>query len=1018
MSLRTAMLLCFAALGAGATASAAVRVIAVPEASAVRGIELRVGDVLHAPADQPELDVWRMLVLETDDATRAAVTLLRDRDGQRQPVSLPPGNWDLNVLPTTIAWSAQAGIGTENPQASASDRAAAWLAQARRQARSRQFDAAAVSFEHARSEASQFAVWIDLVQAMAFENHPDRSQPLQAIERAVAAQRAQPRSAALLATSLNILGGWRLQKRDHDTVERGTDEVLRLLPDTLIGAQAHVLRALLAMRTGAGDVAEEQLRRADLIVQRIAPQGVEAVQIMARRATLLAVKRQGDVAGAAYAEALQRLRALVPGSMLLGRVSFNAHLHAMERRRYAEAEAYARDSLQAFAAAAPDSVEHAQARSALADVLMQRGQFAEADALFAQALNASEALDAYSYESLSLRLQVGDSMLRQGRIGQALQEFDRLVAALATGPAAPLRAGSNLGADAQLYRAQALAELDRCAEAIAAATLAQQMSAQRTLAGAHTFDIELVISDCQRRLGRLDVAEAHARQALTGLIAMHADGLQPAQAHFALARVQRDRAEVDAALASYLQAIDEFEKHRERVGGSAQIRTLWASQFQAFYKEPLLLLAQLDRASEAADLDRRYRMQALLKLLGEADTELSREWVARIPQRALTAQLRRDQALISFVVAETHCVVLIDLPGWAVQIKVLPITRAQLRADIDRLMLLSSRVTGDPRSAATRDQIAKRLYDDLIAPLGKDIGGYANWIVVGDGPLLSLPWAGLVVDNVGVDATRYLVEDRIITTTPSAAVWALLNSYESRSDSVLAFADPELTQTVGVATRSFGSGALPGARGEADTVLALYPGRAERFVGDAVSEARVRALAPAAGMLHFALHSVVDAHEPMASHIVLASTDASEARDDGRLRADEIARDLKLGADLVVLSSCASARGGDGGGEGLMGLTSALHLAGARAVIGTRWPIADTPTSALMRDLHQGLRTGADSAQALAIAQRQWLQRARDHSWTSAVARRLGLQETLPESAESAFYWAGFVHSGASAATD
>lgn len=1020
MNTRTLLLavagLCLAMLGT--RSQAAMHVIALPVAAEARGLDVRVGDVLSAPEGEPELDGWRWLKLEHEDAMRSEVALVRQRAGQRQALRLPPGRWDLSVLPTTIAWSE--GVAWDPRQSLSTtgtvgghDTAFAWIAQGRQQSRQRAFGDAARSFDLAREAATGFEPWVDLIQTLAFESHPDRAQSLAAAERAVVALRAYPRSPLLLASALNQAAVFRFQKRDQAGAERAAVEALSLAPQTLLAAQAHVLIATLAMRVGQHDKAGVELAQAEEIVQRIAPDGIDAALLHARRATLLQMRREGEAASQAHREALARLRQLLPDSLQLGKMSFNAHLHALERRRYAEAEGYARDAMLAFSTASPNSLEYFQASSALGEVLMRRGEYEEADALMMQASTASAALSPFGYESLSLRLQLGESRLRQQQPEVALAYFDAVATNLSAPEGEPLRIGSNLAADTQMYRAKALADLDRCALAIEAAHAALAAYLGRAPGGAHVFSTHVLLSDCQRRIGGLSIAEQHARQALVGYRSMHADGLQLAQAHFALARVQREMREIETALQSYMSAIDEFERHRQFVGGDDQIRTLWASQYQEFYKEPMLLLATLDRAAELDRLDQRYRTQSLLKLLGAGDSDLSRDWIGRLSELLPLSTLAEDQAMIGYAVASQHTIVLIKAPAQAVRVVVLPMERDQLQRDVDRLLLLSSRVSADPRGGAALDGLAAGLYKQLVAPIADSVQDYPNWVIVADGPLLSLPWASLLV---ATEPRRYLIEDRVIATAPSAAVWGLLSAYATRSRQVLAFSDPRLATVVGARQKGNELAALPGARAEADALLALYSEQAQGYVGAEARESRVRTLAPSAGLVHFALHSVIDAREPLASHILLAKGEAGDPNDDGKLRADEIARDLKLQADLVVLSSCASARGRDGGGEGLLGLTSALHLAGARAVIGTRWPIADSPTSSLMQTFHRHLHAGADSATALAIAQRSWLQRARDRSWLTSIYRWIGLQEAIPEFADSPFYWAGFEHSGAGTA--
>src|SRR5262249_10075063 len=92
---------------------------------------------------------------------------------------------------------------------------------------------------------------------------------------------------------------------------------------------------------------------------------------------------------------------------------------------------------------------------------------------------------------------------------------------------------------------------------------------------------------------------------------------------------------------------------------------------------------------------------------------------------------------------------------------------------------------------------------------------------------------------------------------------------------------------------------------------------------------------------------------------------SGETNNDGVLQAWEIYSQLKLRAELVVLSACETGRGQIVSGEGLIGLTRALHYAGARSVIASQWKVNDVTTPTLMVAGHRRLRQGWDKDEAL-----------------------------------------------------
>ena len=79
-------------------------------------------------------------------------------------------------------------------------------------------------------------------------------------------------------------------------------------------------------------------------------------------------------------------------------------------------------------------------------------------------------------------------------------------------------------------------------------------------------------------------------------------------------------------------------------------------------------------------------------------------------------------------------------------------------------------------------------------------------------------------------------------------------------------------------------------------------------------------------ILHLATHGVLDETSPLYSHVVLSPGPAGSS-EDGLLEAWEML-DLKLDADLVVLSACETGRGRIAPGEGIVGTMWALLRGG------------------------------------------------------------------------------------------
>jgi CHAT domain-containing protein len=279
----------------------------------------------------------------------------------------------------------------------------------------------------------------------------------------------------------------------------------------------------------------------------------------------------------------------------------------------------------------------------------------------------------------------------------------------------------------------------------------------------------------------------------------------------------------------------------------------------------------------------------------------------------------------------------------------------------------------------------------LLKPAQAQLKGKTRLIIVPDGKLWELPFQALPTR-----ANRYLLEDAAISYAPSLTVLREMTKRQkpqSAAPTLLALGNPALSEeAVKRATFALRDGKfepLPEAEAEVKTLGQLYgAARSKVYVGAEAREDRAKTEAGQMRILHFATHGILNDAAPLYSHLVLAQSD----REDGLLEAWELMQ-MDLQADLAVLSACETARGRIGAGEGVIGLTWALFVAGVPATVVSQWKVESASTRELMLNFHRQLRAPAAAGRV-----------------TKAEAlRRAALKLLKNPGTNHPFYWAGFV---------
>ncbi|SMF62076.1 CHAT domain-containing protein [Allosphingosinicella indica] len=342
--------------------------------------------------------------------------------------------------------------------------------------------------------------------------------------------------------------------------------------------------------------------------------------------------------------------------------------------------------------------------------------------------------------------------------------------------------------------------------------------------------------------------------------------------------------------------------------------------------------------------------------------------------------------------------------------------------------------------------LSHRMYGQLFGPVAGEMASVRHLVFEPDGAMLRLPANLLVMEQAGVDAylakarrpgddgfdftdVAWLGRDRDVSTAVSARAFRDVRQVRrsAASNDYIGFgqnAVPSGERVSQAATRS-----LLGESDSCDWSLAEWgrpisseelvtasniigqsrrEGDAQVVTGDAFTDTAIKERGDLSQyrIMHFATHGLVTAPRAECPARPALMTSFGDQDSDGLLTFAEIF-DLKLDADLVILSACDTAGKATvaatreagvttGGDQALDGLVRAFVGAGGRSVVASHWPVPDDYDAT--KRLISGLFTapaGTPTATALRMAQDELMK--------------------TPETSHP-YYWSGFAIIGDGAA--
>ncbi len=799
---------------------------------------------------------------------------------------------------------------------------------------------------------------------------------------------------------------------------------------------------IIAWQRGDLAIADEDLHRALDLQERLSADRLDVANTLNALGTVADLQADRRKAEKYYRRALRISEREAPGGWNVSQSVHDLGLVAQEQGDLKKAEKYTLQAIEIDRGLGPETLDIAGDLNDLAYIAHDRGDLAKAEAYERQALAIEEKLNLGGLYLAETLHALGDVLRERGDFASAREYYERALAiredlvpgsedhaATLAGLASVLQKTGQLTAARGFYE-QSLTALEN-----QTARLGGSEDTRSDFRARHSSNyknyVDLLLAQNHPDLALQALERSRGRMLLEMMAAAHVDvskGIDPSlmerqhrlQADIAAKSDRRIRIlngeHKDAQVAAIRQEIEDLVAQYRDV--EDQIRATSPSYAALVQPQPLSATEIQQTLLDADTLLLEYS-------LGE---ERSHVWI--VSQDSLASYDLPKRTEIEAAARLVYS--LLTLPNRVIKGE----SESRRRVRLTR--------------AETRYfTAANALSAMVLGPVAADLGS-KRLLIVSDGALQYIPFAILPLPRtvvIGAGAGRTLtplVVEHEIVNLPSASVLAVLRSEEMKRKpaplSVAVLADPVFDkEDARVARRANGLGrgdqlerrASAGnqtplwssraasrlvrsaddvglhasrrsgtiqdlhlnrlwfTRLEAESILAIM-GHGQAMKAVDFEASRATATSPELAkyrIVHFATHGLLDSQNPELSGLVFSMVDAKGRPQNGFLELQDI-YNMKLPAEMVVLSACETGLGKEVDGEGLVGLTRGFMYAGASRVVASLWRVSDVATAELMEEFYKAMeRDGLRPAAALRLAQ---IRMRKQKRWASP------------------YYWAGF----------
>lgn len=366
----------------------------------------------------------------------------------------------------------------------------------------------------------------------------------------------------------------------------------------------------------------------------------------------------------------------------------------------------------------------------------------------------------------------------------------------------------------------------------------------------------------------------------------------------------------------------------------------------------------------------------------------------------IQGKINSDQVVIEYVINDSTHLYTIVIGKSDVDLISVPLSN-QFFNDITTL---SEQMSGKSFNNYNRKdfdhfvEASERLYKALIPEkLSNKLP--AELIIIPDGELGYLSFDILLTSQPETDAMSYrslpyLIRKTAINYAPSATMMFsdFVNKQQGSHD-VLAFA-PTYENMKGIPLNAILNRQssqsyllpIPGAQIEVKNLRNIFKCRV--LQDRKATKDNFIKLAGNYSILHLAMHTLIDDENPLYSKLVFYGD--KNAGESNLLNTYELFN-MKLNAQLAVLSACNTGKGKLLGGEGVLSLSRGFFYAGVPSVIMTLWAVEDRSGADLMTSFYKYLAEGKTKDEALRLAKIDYLKssdqmRSHPHFWAAYMS--------------------------------